>query len=74
MKTININNIKIYEITILPNKQEGSLVFALLDDTGKEWFKKRATVSKSELTQLQLNHILKVIDDFKTITKNKEEL
>ena len=74
MKTIKLNDIKIYELTILPDKQEGSLVYTFLDDTGKEWFKKRTTILKSDLTQLQLSHIAKVINDFKTITKNKEAI
>ena len=74
MKTIKLNDIKIYEITILPDQKKGSLVYALVDDTSKEWFKKRASIKKSDLTQLQLNHIQKVINDFKTIIKNIENL
>lgn len=72
MKTINITDIKIFEINILPAEQKGNLSYALLDAGNKEYDAKRISIEKSDFTAGELTDIVKVINIFKNKAKIKE--
>jgi len=70
MKQINLKNIKIIETIITDDTI--SVVYSILDDTGKEWNKKRTTITN--LTTIQKSKLSAINTLVGTILKNKEKL
>ena len=69
-RTINLQNIKIHEITFADYTI--SVVYSILDDTGKEFDRKRTTIS--DLTNLQKEKLDKVQSLILLKLKTKEQL
>ena len=70
MKTIKLKNIKIHEITFADYTI--SVVYSILDDSGKEWDRKRTTISN--FTALQKGKLDQVKSLISTKLKLKEKL
>ena len=70
MKQINLKDIKIHEITFADYTI--SVVYSLLDDTGKEFDRKRTTIS--DLTNLQKEKLDKIQSLILTKLKKIENL
>ena len=72
MKTIQLRNIKIHELSISKQGTEYtiSVDYSLLDDTDKEWGRKRTTIKN--FTTLQKDKLSAVLTMVGTLLKNKE--
>ena len=75
-KTINITNVSLKEFSAskIDGKIHIRLVYALLDDTGKEYDTKADSIEETDLNTTQKNYINNMMSVIETKLKTKEQI